>query len=177
MTLSFQLVFGIVATIEGLSVWKGKSIDGRREFARLETTPRIDVERHKALCAEASEHPGGLSAPIRLLLWNLWLWAVRELRALWRLVCAFPYWLYGVLVPVLKVTPLFTIPALAVCYLKQWHCSKDEFDLVDPVFAFVVAKTAAYAYCAVVGSVLSRKANVKADRLGPRSISPAEEID
>lgn len=177
MTLSFQIVFGIVATIEGLSVWKGKSLDGRLEFAKLERKPRFDEERHRRLCDEASSHPGSISAPARLLFGNLWFLAKRGLCPLWNFLCTLPYRLSKLLVLVLRATPLFTIPALALCYLTQWHCKGDEFDFIGPVLVFVVAKAAAYAYCAIVGWILVLKTNVRADRLGPKSISPAEEID
>ena len=127
MSCSFQTVFEIVVAVEGLSIWQGRFLDGRRSFVGLER-PAFDAARHNALCDEAREHPERLLPALRLFAAGVW----RRLRGPWLHVRRALGWLfymvYKALAFLLRASPLVTVPFLAVSYLAQWHCRGDDFD-------------------------------------------------
>lgn len=170
--LNFQTVFEIVVAIEGLSIWQGRHLDGRREFTTLDK-PEVDIARHEALCDEVRGHPENFIASLKVPWASICFFAKKAGRWFVRFVTSIPYLLYRGLAWLLKISPFVTIPALAVCYLRQWDCSKDDCGFGSVVFWFIVGKCVAYLYCLASGRRYAEKKKVSTESVGPDAIDMA----
>lgn len=170
MILPFQTVFGIVVAIEGLSVWKGETIDGRSSFAGLEA-PVVNNAKHDALCEEVRRHPGSMLALLKLNAAALWLWVKGAARCLLRLAIKALLALYRVSVSVMRGSPFVTVPALSFCYLRQWHCTREDIDIADWVLWFVGVKFVACVCCFLTSKVLASSTEVPASSVDQGSIA------
>lgn len=164
--IKFAILFHILAAVEGFSAWKGKSFIGK-SIANFDEGPEFDRVRFDALRQQLTEF-SKIGAALRGMLKLYARFKLNRFKFLFvskskRVFFSLARIVHNALGFVLRCTPLFSIPTLAVCYIKQIECMNDNVSpkLCNWVFGFIMLKVVCYVICAALNKYLLRGVIVK----------------
>lgn len=175
MALQFDIIFQLVVAVEGFSTWKGKSFLGK-SFANIDEGPEFDKRTLNNLVLQFSSDINVIAC-------------IRVAYKIIRHCCAYllkrlcyecqsfslrvGVFAYKTLSFILRLTPLFSVPVLAVMYIKQWGC--DESKVSDQasflILCFILAKLGCYILCMLLNKIILCKLTVKRIVTAPEDIS------
>ncbi len=164
--IKFAVLFQILAAVEGFSAWKGKSFIGK-SVANFDDGPMFDRTRFDELRQQLSD-----VSRIGKVLWQmLRLYAgfkIARIRFAFvskskSILLLLARALHNMLGFALRCTPLFSIPALAICYIRQIGCKDDivGVTLRECVFWFIAAKVVCYVVCAILNRIMLKSLSVQ----------------
>ena len=177
--LDYQIIFQIVATFEGFSIWKGARAFKTDVFTVIDgPMPIFDDGNFQAACEELKNSNWKLSQVIVVIKLLFDHWMRSKGLKLQRILLAF-FWnavrvFHKALVFVLRSTPIFTIPLLSLSYLLQWGCKGTVFHFTGLVFWFIVAKMICYALCWCLATMLLCHIRVDVPTSDETSIIPSD---
>lgn len=164
--IKFAILFHILAAVEGFSAWKGKSFIGK-SIANFDEGPEFDRTRFdelrqqmvdiskigKALLGMFVLYIGYKCARFRFLF-------VSKSK---RICLSIAKIIHNLLGFCLRCTPLFSIPILAMCYIKQIECKGEivSSTLQSCVFWFIMLKVVCYVVCAALNKFIMKDVSVK----------------
>ncbi len=164
--IKFAILFQILAAVEGFSAWKGKSFIGR-SIANFDEGPEFDRAEFDSFRQQLTDF-SKIGAALRGMLRLYVRFKLDRFRFLFvskskRVFFSFAKIIHNALGFVLRCTPLFSIPLLAVCYIKQIECTNDNVSstLCNWVFWFIALKVVCYVICATLNKYLLRDVIVK----------------
>ena len=164
--IKFDILFQILAAVEGFSTWKGKSFIGK-SVANVDEGPMFNRTRFDELRQQMAD-----ITKIGKALWGMvvlyigFKWA--RFRFLFvskskRIFLSIAKIIHNSLGFCLRCSPLFSIPFLAICYIKQIECQGDlaSRTLQSCVFWFIMLKVACYVICATLNMFILKDVSVK----------------
>ena len=163
--LDYQTIFQIVATFEGFSIWKGKSAFKTDAFTDIDfSMPIFDDGTFRMACERLKDSKHKTKEIFTIIKVLLKHWMRKQIILCKRFFQSF-FWnstrvLHKSLVFLLRVTPILTIPFLALSYLLQWGCDGTKFCLTTAVLWFIIVKTVCYALCWCFAQMLLRHIRV-----------------
>ena len=158
--IKFDILFQLLAAVEGFSVWKGKSFIGK-SIANFDEGPMFNRTRFDELRQQIGKALWGM-----VVLYLGFKWA--RFRFLFvsksKNICfSISKIIHNLLGFCLRCSPLFSIPILAMCYIKQIECDGEVVSstLQSCVFWFIMLKVVCYVICATLNKYILRDVSVK----------------
>lgn len=164
--LKFDTLFQILVAVEAFSTWKGKSFIGKA-VANFDEGPAFDRIRFNALRSQLTDiHNVGKTIWSMVVLY--FRYKIARFRFLFintiiRILLSIAKVLHNTLGFCLRCTPLFSIPILAICYIKQIGCKEDivSHTLQTWIYWFVLLKVICYVICATLNKIILKDVSVK----------------